>query len=162
MWSPIMNLFSALLHNAALYRWHGWVHCSSAGYHPVGHNTHTIGLSVVVYVKKTILEIYLKCRYFQNREAEDAGPAAATQHWYELIIKDKHCVFGRKILADFSSYPGDPTYAIHKNAFETTQGMAFFCSDPDRKTKKNLVMEVSDLLNLAATEIKCKNLNVGQ
>lgn len=149
MWSPEFNLLGALDHNANEYRWHGWTHSGSAGLtgRPSGHDTCVIGLSAVVITTKTTLEVYLKCRYYQDRYKEDKGPAEATEHWYELLVKDKYCVFGRKVLVELFSYPGDPTYAVHKNAFEAAQSTANFCTDLTRRSRKELIMIVSNLLN---------------
>jgi hypothetical protein len=149
MWSPEINLLGAICHNAAKYQWHGWTHSGSAGWtgRPKWHNTCVIGLSTIIVTPKTTLKVYLKCRYYQDREKKDRGPAEATEHWYELYVEDVNCVFGRKVLVEIYSYPEDYTYAIHKNAFDVARDMAIFCTDTTRYSRKELVMIVSDLIN---------------
>lgn len=149
MWASEIILLATISHAVPKYRWHGWVHSSTAGRSPVGYDTHTIGLSTVIETAKTTLEICLKCRYYQDRSKRDLGPEAAIEHWYELLIKDKYCYFGRKVLVEFFSYPENATYAAHKTAFNVARDAAIFCTDSNRIGKKSLLLEVADLISLA-------------
>lgn len=147
-WSPEMVLFDAIRRIASKLKWHGWVHSTSAGlaHRPMKHDTRTIALSAVVETKKTTLEICFKCRYYAPWGKKDMGPADSSGHWYELFIKDKYCVFGKKMLVEISSCSEDHTYAIHKNTFETVQSLAIFCEDQNKPSKVSLCKIVSNLL----------------
>lgn len=150
MWSAIINLLGAVRDSANKYQWRGWTHCTSGGRHPKGHDVCTIGLQAVITTAKTVLNVFLKCRYYQNRDLEDKGPAEATEHWYELLIEDMYCAFGRRVLVELYSEPKDATYAAHKNSFEAARSVAVFCSDQTRHGKEELIMEMANLLNLTS------------